>query len=401
MHKDIAMGNHPATTPSVSAIATPKLPGQVALVLQGGGALGAYQGGIYEALHEAGFEPDWVVGASIGAINAGIIAGNPPGKRLIHLREFWRTMEYKPWWGDAPYLAPFLEGSQFLADFTSQAARVMALFGGVAGCYSPNHALTWGGTKAALGVERAALYNTEDLEKTMTALTDAAWFNTGYPRLTVGTVNVKTGRMHYWDSACMPLALKHVLASAALPPAFPAVRIDGDPYWDGGIYSNTPIEAVFDDNPRRNSVIFADQMWHTIGPEPQSLEDVLSRQKDIQFVSRVDAHIEREQELQRLRHIVRELVTLVPEEQHIGTELKRLAAYGYGTFMRIVRLNAPYIDGEDNARDIDFTSSGIRARWKAGRDDASRALEKRPWEIEVDPMSGVAVHDYGSAALTP
>jgi NTE family protein len=393
------MAKRTESTVSGSVTHAQKLPGQVVLVLQGGGALGAYQGGIYEALHEAGIEPNWVIGTSIGAINAGIIAGNPADKRLDQLRRFWTTMEYKPWWENSPYLAPWLGSGRLLADFTNQSANMMALFGGVAGYYTPNHALTWGGAKAALGVERAALYDTKDLEKTMTALTDPGCLNSKNPRLTVGTVNVKTGKMHYWDSERMPLALNHVLASAALPPSFPAVRIDGDPYWDGGIYSNTPIEAVFDDNPRRDSIIFADQMWHTSGPEPQSLEDVLSRQKDIQFASRDDSHIARQQDLHRLRHVVRELVKLVPEDQRISPEVKQFAAYGCRTFMHVVRLNAPHIEGEGNSRDIDFTSASIRARWKAGHDDTARALQRRPWEDEFDPMAGVAVHNCEPAML--
>ena len=392
------MAKRTESTISVS-VTEAELPGQVVLVLQGGGALGAYQGGIYEALHEAGIEPNWVIGTSSGAINAGIIAGNPADRRLDQLRKFWTTMEYKPWWGNSPFLEPWLGSGRLLADLTNQSANMMALFGGVAGYYTPNHALTWGGAKAALGVERAALYDTKDLEKTMTALTDPACFNSKNPRLTVGTVNVKTGKMHYWDSERMPLALNHVLASAALPPSFPAVRIDGDPYWDGGIYSNTPIEAVFDDNPRRDSIIFADQMWHTSGPEPQSLEDVLSRQKDIQFASRDDSHIARQQDLHRLRHIVREPVKLVPEDQRISPEVKQFAAYGCRTFMHVVRLNGPHIEGEGNSRDIDFTSASIRARWKAGHDDTARALERRPWENEFDPMAGVAVHNCEPALL--
>jgi NTE family protein len=308
-------------------------------------------------------------------------------------------MEYKPWWETSPFFAPWFSNSKHLADLTNESAHMMALFGGVAGYYTPNHALTFGGAKAPLGVERAALYNTEDLDKTMTALTDPAWFNSGHPRLTVGTVNVKTGQMHYWDSARMPLGLNHVLASAALPPAFPAVRIDGEPYWDGGIFSNTPIEAVFDDNPRRDSVVFADQMWHISGPEPQSLEDVLSRQKDIQFASRDDSHIARQQAMHRMRHIVRELVKMVPQERRDTPEVKEFAGWGCATFMHIVRLNAPYVEGEGNSRDIDFTSAGIRVRWKAGHDDTARVLDKRPWENVVDPVDGVAVHDCEPAVL--
>jgi NTE family protein len=383
--------------PEAAAASKPErqrlLPGQVVVAFQGGGALNAYQGGVYQALHEAGIEPDWVIGTSSGAINAGIIAGNPPGQRVDRLREFWTSMEYKPWWEDSPLLAPWLGQSRLLTEMSNQAAHVAAFFGGVPGYYAPNHALALGGVNAPLGVERASLYTTEALGKTMAALTEPEWFNSGKPRLTVGTVNVKTGRMHYWDSARMPLDLNHVLASAALPISFPAVRIDGDPYWDGGIFSNTPIEAVFDDNPRRDSIVFADQMWHSSGPEPQTFLDVLSREKDIQFASRDATYIARQQDLHRLRHVVRELVRLMPEGQRDTPEVKELAAYGCKTFMHIVRLNAPYIEGEGNSRDFDFTREGIRLRWKAGHDDTARVLEQRPWEAEVDPMVGVAVHD--------
>jgi NTE family protein len=216
----------------------------------------------------------------------------------------------------------------------------------------------------------------------MTALTDPAWLNSGQPRLSVGTVNVKTGRMQYWDSARVPLDLNHVLASAALPISFPAVRIDGDAYWDGGIYSNTPIEVVFVDNPRRDSIVFADQMWHSSGPEPQTFLDVLSREKDIQFASRDASHIARQQSIHRLRHVVRELVRLMPEEQRETPEVKELAAMAAERSCTSCGSTPPYIEGEGNSRDFDFTREGIRLRWKAGHDDTARVLEQRPWEVE-------------------
>jgi NTE family protein len=368
------------------------LPGQVVLAFQGGGALTAYQGGVYEALHEAGIEPDWVIGTSSGAINAGIIAGSPPDKRLKWLREFWTAMEYKPWWEHSPFFAPWMSKSM-VAEWTNKTAHIAALFAGVPGYYAPNSALALGGVNAPLGVEGASLYTTEQLEKTLAALIDPVWLNSGKPRLTVSTVNVKTGRMQYWDTARTPLSLTHVLASAALPISFPAVRIDGDPYWDGGIFSNTPIEVVFDDKPRRDSIVFADQMWHSSGPEPQTFLDVLSREKDIQFASREVSHVARQQVIHRLRHVVRELARLVPEAQRDTPAVKELTAYGCKTFMHVVRLNAPYIKGEGNSRDFDFTREGIRARWKAGHDDTARVLDERPWQAEVDPLAGVAVHD--------
>jgi NTE family protein len=360
----------------------PALPGQVVVVFQGGGALGAYQGGVYQALHEAGIEPNWVIGTSIGAINAAIIAGNDFNKRLDRLREFWDRMERKVPWGAGPFA---LMGG-------NAAAHMMTIFGGIAGYFAPNRAMAWG-LQAPVGVEQAGFYTIDALHETLAAVVDFERINSGQPRLTVGAVNVRSGKMHYFDTRSMPLTLKHVLASGALPPAFPAIRIDGDPYWDGGIYSNTPIETVFDDHPRRDSVVFTVQMWHAAGPEPESVWQVLNRQKDIQFASRADSHIARQGNIHHLRHIVRELVRLMPDEQRETAEVKDMAGYGCGTFMHIVRLKAPRLANEDHLRDIDFTSEGIHARWQAGYEHTMRVLQLRPWEAPVDPMAGVAVHE--------
>lgn len=372
------------------------LPGQIVLVFQGGGALGAYQGGVYEALHEAGIEPDWVIGTSIGAINGAIIAGNEPGRRLEALREFWNRMERKSPWHDAWHtaVAPFAQPLMALG--SNLVAQMMTIFAGVDGYFSPNRALALG-LNAPLGIEQASFYTIKALHETLANLIDFTRMNTKQPRLTVGAVNVRSGKMHYFDSRDMTLTLKHVLASGALPPAFPAVRIDGDPYWDGGIYSNTPIETVFDDYPRRDSVVFTVQMWHASGPEPESVWQVLNRQKDIQYASRADSHIMRQEHIHQLRHIVRELVSRMPQEQRETPEVKEMAGYGCGTFMHVVRLNAPRLDHEDHLRDIDFTRAGIRARWQAGYADTMRTVERRPWEKPIDPMMGVAVHDPEAA----
>jgi NTE family protein len=363
------------------------LPGQVVVVFQGGGALGAYQGGVYQALHEARIEPHWVIGTSIGAINAAIIAGNDFAARLDRLREFWARMERKP------FLPATLFPLPFATPRANATAHMMTILGGIAGYFSPNRALAWGGLYAPVGAEQAGFYTIDALHETLRSIVDFERINSGKPRLTVGAVNVRSGMMHYFDSRSMPITLKHVLASGALPPAFPAVRIDGDPYWDGGIYSNTPIETVFDDNPRRDSLVFTVQMWHATGPEPDSVWDVLNRQKDIQYASRADSHIARQEHIHQLRHIVRELVRLMPEAQRETPEVREMAGYGCGTFMHIVRLKAPRLDHEDHLRDIDFTSDGIHARWQAGYADAMRMLERRPWEAPIDPMMGVALHD--------
>jgi NTE family protein len=367
----------------------PKLPGQVVLVFQGGGALGAYQGGVYQALHEAGIEPDWIVGTSIGAINGAIIGGNEVGSRLERLREFWDRVGRKPLWDGTPFGA--LAGNA--------ASYVMAMFNGISGYYAPNHALAWRGMGAPVGVEHAAFYTIDDLRKTVSNLVDFTRLNAKHMRLTAGAVNVRTGKMHYFDSRNLPITLDHVLASGALPPGFPAIRIDGDPYWDGGLYSNTPIEVVFDDNPRRDSVVFSVQIFPIAGPEPESVWQVLSRQIDIQYASRADSHIPRQEHIHQLRHMVRELVRMLPESQRLSPEVKEMAGYGCGTLMHIVRINATPSKNDDYLREIDFSSAGIQRRWRAGYDDTMRTLDRRPWETPIDPMVGVAVHDSDAPDL--
>jgi NTE family protein len=369
--------------------ARPQLPGQVVLVFQGGGALGAYQGGVYQALHEFGIEPDWVVGTSIGALNGAIIVGNEIGSRLERLQEFWKRVEQRPLWGDIPF-------GQMIERST---AYMMSLFGGVAGYYAPNQALAWGGLNALVGVERAAFYTIEGMRNTVGNLVDFKRLNGQHPRLTVGAVNVRSGKMRYFDSRNEPITLDHVLASGALPPGFPAVRIDGDPYWDGGLYSNTPIEVVFDDNPRRDSVVFAVQIFPIAGPEPESIMQVLSRQIDIQYASRADSQIPRQEHIHQLRHMVRDLVRMMPENLRNTPEVRDMAGYGCGTFMHIVRINANPERNDDLLREIDFSSQGITERWQAGYADTVRTLKRRPWEAPIDPMVGVAVHD--SDALEP
>jgi NTE family protein len=365
------------------------LPGQVVLVLQGGGAVGAYQAGVYEALHDAGIEPDWVIGTSIGAINGAIIAGNAPERRLVSLREFWKRVErmnrsaIQPWsW------------------LGSLAGNVDTLLRGVPGFFSPNPAAYWG-MLTPIGLNRAAFYSAEDLRSTLSEVIDIERLGSSpHVRITVGAVNVRTGRMHYFDSRSQPIGIAHILGSSALPPALPAVEIEGGSFWDGGIYSNTPIEAVFDDQPRRDSVVFAIQLWPASGPAPNSIWQVLARQKEIQYASRTLSHIARQKQIHQLRHIIRELVGRLPPDQRDTPEIGELTAYGCGTTMHIIELDAPRLNGEDHMRDIDFTTAGITARWEAGYNDAQRTLNRKPWQVEVDPMVGVAVHGPEEAPVS-
>jgi NTE family protein len=354
---------------------------QVILVFQGGGALGAYQAGVYQALHESAIEPDWIIGTSIGAINASLIAGNEPEDRLDRLEEFWRRMRRKEFWGLSTW-----------PGLTDTTAYWSTLLGGIPGFFEPNpFALL--SPHYPLGKDNAGFYSTAPLEKTLTELVDFALVKRCMPRLTGGAAHVRSSQMRYFDSRETAITVRHVMASSALPPAFPAVRIDGELYWDGGILSNTPTEAIFEDNPRRNSLIFAVHMWNPMGPEPETIWEVLHRHKDIQYSSRVASHIARQRQVHRLRHVVSELVKFIPDETRNHPVIKDLAEYGCLTRMHVVRLLAPRLDSENHTKDIDFSPTGIRLRWEAGYSDTMRAIQRQAWEDECDPLEGVILHE--------
>ena len=375
--------NTAKTRPSrrMSADPTSGLPGQVVLVLQGGGALGAYQVGVYEALHDAGIEPEWVIGTSIGAINAALIAGNPIERRMDSLNAFWRHVETP---ATVPGPLDWLGMGNMVANMTTVVRGIPAFF-------EPNLAALRG-TRATVGVEKASYYSTQPLRRTLAELVDFASLEGGKTRLTVGAVNACSGAMRYFDSREESLSVEHVMASGALPPAFPAVRINGEPYWDGGIYSNTPIEAVLDDKPRRDSLIFAVNVWHQSAPEPESIWQVMGRQKDIQFASRADSHIARQKQIHRLRHVIRELTRQLPVGKQSDPVVKELSSWGCGTTMHVAHLLAPRLEGEDHTKDIDFTPAGVKARREAGYVDTVKMIERSPWRAPTDPMEGVVEH---------
>ncbi|MQA19218.1 patatin-like phospholipase family protein [Rugamonas rivuli] len=352
------------------------MPGQVVLALQGGGALGAYQVGVYQAMHEAGVEPDWVIGTSIGAINGAIIAGNEPRYRMDRLRQFWHRME---------------QNALGFSAMPRALANAVTVGQGIPAFFEPNLS-SWWNPDARVGVEHASFYQTTPLRTTLDTLVDFDYINARHTRLTVGAVNARNGDMRYFDSRTEALNASHVMASGALPPAFPAVRIDGQPYWDGGIYSNTPIEAVLDDEPRRSSVIFSVQVWNPDGSEPQSMLQVLDKHKEIQYASRA-SNIEQQRKLHRLRHVIRQLTLHLSDEAAMTPEVRELAAWGCGTTMHVLSLKAPRVGNEDHTKDIDFSAAGIRARWHAGYEDTKRFIEMRPWDREIDPIEGIAIHE--------
>jgi len=355
--------------------------GQQVLALQGGGALGAYQAGVYEALHNAGIEVDWVIGTSIGAINAAIIAGNAPADRLDRLRAFWKRVEYTSW----------LDG--VLPEEWSAGLRYWsAVMTGIPGFFEPNKALGLG-LHAPIDSAMAGFYSVEPLSRTLNELVDFDIINSGATRLTVGASNVSTSEMVYFDSRDQALALPHIMASGALPPAFPPVRIGDDYFWDGGVLSNTPVETVFDDNPRRNSVIYSVHIWNPEGPPPRSMHEVMNRYKDVQYSSRSASHIKRQRQLHRLRHVITELASHLDDEARRDPAVRDLLAYGCTTRMHVIRLLAPRLGYEDHSKDVDFSPAGIRKRWEAGYAHTMRMLEARPWRSDADPIEGFVLHE--------
>jgi NTE family protein len=361
--------------------------GQTVMVLQGGGALGAYQVGVYEALHEAGIAPQWVIGTSIGAINAALIAGSKPDERVGKLCEFWSRVQNDH----------FVPGG--LPAWAATATRNMiAITGGVPSFFTPNP-MAFMGPHNQLGAEAAGYYSVEPLRRTLEELVDLDQLNSSETRITVGASCVRTAEMRYFDSRDMPLSIDHIMASGALPPGFPPVRIDGELYWDGGILSNTPVEVVFDDNPRRDSLVFAVHIWNPHGPEPETIWEVMNRQKDVQYSSRAVSHIARQRQLHRMRHIIAELTKMLPEDKRRDNKVGDLASYGCLTRMHVVRLLAPALDYEDHSKDIDFSAHGIRRRREAGYKDTMETLEKAPWRNPVDDIEGFVLHEASGGRM--
>jgi NTE family protein len=203
--------------------------------------------------------------------------------------------------------------------------------------------------------------------------------------------------MRYFDSRDCKLGVEHIMASGALPPAFPAVRIDGELYWDGGILSNTPTEAVFDDIPRRDSLIFSVNMWNPSGPEPTTMAEVFNRHKDVLYSNRIASQIAQQQKAHRLRHVINQLAARLPEAERNSAAVRELAGYGCSTRMHVVRLLAPQLDRENHTKDIDFSPARIGQRWNAGYAHTKAVLDRSPWVGEFDPLSGVILHEHVEA----
>ena len=361
-------------------------PEKLVLVLQGGGALGAYQAGAYEALHEAGLLPDWVAGISIGAINGAIIAGNPPEARLAKLRAFW---EQSSSWlqGDPP-----LEGTHYREFFNYVSAATVSAIG-VPGFFEPRippASVMPPGSPAALSI-----YDSAPLRGTLRRLVDFAYLRRQQVRLSVGAVNIRTGNFIYFDSHDDDIAPEHIMASGALPPGLPPIAIDGEPDWEGGLVSNTPLQYVLDyTGDTSDKCIFQVDLFSARGPMPQTLLEVAQREKEIRYSSRTRLATDSYEQRQTMRRAVRKLLERLPPELCDNPEARLLSEWCDGaaavTIVHLIHRRAAY---ETHAQDYEFSRLSVEEHWQAGRDDVRRTLRHPKWKRRERSRDGVQVLD--------
>ena len=359
---------------------------RIVLVLQGGGALGAYQAGVYQALHEHNLVPDWIVGTSIGAINAALIAGNHQENRLQKIKAFWDRVSH-PDGIDMSQVSDEMRRTNIWFNTMDTVVR------GVPGFFGPR----WF-SGFALGMpvapEEASFYETDQLSATLKELVDFDYLNEpGGVRLTVSAVNVASGELAHFDSESGDLCPDHVRASGSLPPAFAPVRIDGDLYWDGGLYSNTPLESVLGELPSGDTICFMVDLWSAQGEEPATMEDVRTRMKDVTFASRSTRHIQDYQQTHLMQRKLRELYARLPAASRSAEDERELLALGCDATLHIVRLPYAGRDWHMAAKDVNFSKGSIEWRWDQGYRDAMRALNHAGWLLHVSEDTAVVVHE--------
>src|ERR1700722_985717 len=343
----------------------------IALLLQGGGALGAYQAGVYQALAEANLHPDWVAGISIGGINSAIIAGNSPGNRADALRGFWELITTDPL-GRWPMVDALYTHGDIARSVTNQFRAGFAAAFGVRGFFSPRGVSPW--LQPAGAQEATSYYDTSAMKTTLERFVDFDRINSGETRFSVGAVNVATGNFVYFDNTTHTIGPEHIMASAALPPGFPPVEIQGEHYWDGGLVSNTPLQWVVDSEPHRDTLAFQVDLWNARGEPPRTIAEVATRQKEIQYSSRTRAGTDNFKYVQRLRRALSDLFEKLPADLQNGPEAKTLRPVGNHKVYNIVHLIYRAKNYEGHSKDYDFSRASMQEHWRAGYHDAVRTL---------------------------
>ena len=369
----------PATTPAKA---------ERVLVLQGGGALGSYQAGAYQALCHQGFEPDWIAGISIGAINAAIIAGNPPEQRVTRLKEFWELVSSPlPW-------SPLLRGEHGRTVFSEASAALVATFG-VPGFFTPRFppAPLW----PPGSPQSQSYYDTAPLRATLERLVDFDRINDLQTRLSVGAVSVTTGNFRYFDNVEFSklgkkIGPEHIMASGALPPGFPAIEIEGEYFWDGGIASNTPLDYVLDEETARDLLIFQVDLFSARGPLPETLLEAAEREKDIRYSSRTRMNTDKNKQVHNTRRALCELIAKLPGELKNDPSVEALRAAVRENTVTVVHLIYRSKNYESSSKDYDFSHVGMVEHWSAGVRDVHLSMRRKEWLQR--PQSGETMVTY-------
>src|SRR3954447_3226660 len=379
----------PATTPAQA---------QRVLVLQGGGALGSYQAGAYQALCHHDFEPEWVAGISIGAINAAIVAGNPREKRVDRLKEFWEMVSAAvPW-------SPITPGDRARSYFNETSAALIAAFG-VPGFFTPRlpPAPLW----PPGSPQSQSYYDTAPLRATLERLVDFDLINDAKVRLSIGAVGVTSGNLKYFDNfefkkLGKKIGPEHVMASGALPPGFPSIVIEGEHYWDGGIASNTPLDYVLDAEANRDLLIFQVDLFSARGELPTSLLEAAEREKDIRFSSRTRMNTDKNRQIHNTRRALRDLYAKLPDNLKNDPAVEILCKAAKESTVTVVHLIYRSKNYESSSKDYDFSHIGMVEHWSAGARDVH--LSMRHKDILERPQSGETMVTYdlaGDGTLTP
>ena len=362
---------------------------RIALLLQGGGALGSYQAGVYQALSEAGLHPDWVAGISIGAINSALIAGNPPESRIDKLRTFWETVTR------SPLGMPVLKGLEFSSDmehqFVNQMRSIGTMMFGAPDFFKPRFPppiFTPAGNPGNL-----AYYDVSPLRSLLERLVDFDRINAREMRFSVGATNVRTGNFIYFDNDTHTIGPQHVIASGSLPPGFPAAEVDGEFYWDGGVVSNTPLQWVLDARPRADTLAFQIDLWSARGDLPRDMIEVDTRMKDIRYSSRTRAGTDQFRQMQALRRATAKLLADMPPELRQTPEAELVAQESDSKVYNIIHTIYRARKYEGSSKDYEFSRRTMEEHWESGYSDMTHTLEHPEVLQRPDSPDGVFTFD--------
>ncbi len=388
--KTLRRGAKPAPKPGAKKTASKRHHEERVLVLQGGGALGAYQGGVYQEIAAANMEPNWIAGISIGAVNAAIIAGNPPEKRVERLAEFWRRVS------STLVGRPLVPGEQSQSLFNEASAAMVAAWG-VPGFFTPRFPPPF--LQPPGVIEALSIYDTAPLHGTLKELVDFDRINDGEIRLSVGTVNVRTGNFTYFDNRQCRIGPYHIMASGALPPGFPPVEIEGEHYWDGGLVSNAPLQYVIDNRPGTDMLILQVDLFGARGAMPRTLLESAEREKDIRYSSRTRLNTDNFRRMQELQMALHRLLGKLPARLRDDPDAMLLAEAANAEAVTIVHLIHRRKNSDSVSKDYEFSRNSMVEHWEAGRKDVLHTLRHAEWIKRCRPESGVSIFDLTRDAI--